>query len=81
MQAHFIVHLLESDEYKNMDTQIRNAGTVVDACYIWLKMYEIPYDPYDDGYYTLAFDRAAAADGIEQRCTQESTEEDFNYDY
>ena len=68
MQAHFVVHLLESDEFKNMDAQIRNASTVVDACYIWLKTYEIPYDPYGDGYFTLAFDRASSADAIKAAC-------------
>ncbi len=65
MQAHYIVHLLESDNYSDLDNKIRSAGSVVDACYFWLKMYEKPYDPYADNYYTLAFDRAAAADAIE----------------
>ncbi len=68
MQAHFVVHLLESEEYKKMDHMIRTAQTAVDACYYWLKMYEIPHDPYNDGYYTLAFDRAASADEIEAAC-------------
>lgn len=68
MQAHFIVHLLESPEYQKMDSLIRNAGNVVDACYYWLKMYEIPYDPYNDDYFTLAFDRAAAQDDIKAAC-------------
>ena len=81
MQAHFIVHLLESDEYKNMDSQIRNAPTVVDACYIWLKYYEVPYDPYNDGYYTLAFDRAVYQNEILKNCTQKATEESFDHDY
>ena len=68
MQAHYIVHILESDRYKNMDAQIRNCTTVVDACYIWLKTYEVPYDPYNDNYFTLAFDRAATADEIMESC-------------
>ena len=68
MQAHYIVHILESERYKNMDAQIRNSKTVVDACYIWLKTYEIPYDPYNDNYFTLAFDRAATADEIMESC-------------
>ena len=71
MQAHFIVYLLESEEYKDMDYMIRNSQNVVDSCYYWLKMYEIPYDPYNDGYYTLAFDRAAAADIIKAACDRE----------
>ena len=68
MQAHFIIYLLESPEYQNMDYMIRNAQNVVDACYYWLKMYEIPYDPYNDNYFTLAFDRAAVADSIQAAC-------------
>lgn len=68
MQAHFIIYLLESPEYENMDYMIDNAQNVVDACYYWLKMYEIPYDPYNDDYFTLAFDRAAAADAIQTEC-------------
>ena len=51
-----------------MDYMIRNAQNVVDACYYWLKMYEIPYDPYNDNYFTLAFDRAAVADSIQAAC-------------
>ncbi|MCR4716925.1 MAG: hypothetical protein K5656_07065 [Lachnospiraceae bacterium] len=68
MQASYVVHLLNSDEYKSMDSRIRSAASVVDACYIWLKEYEIPFDPYNDGYYTLAFDRAYAADDILASC-------------
>ena len=66
MQAHYIVELLTTDQYSDMDARIRSAESVVDACYIWLKYYEKPYDPYSDDYYTLAFDRAAFADEIEQ---------------
>ena len=80
MQASYIVHLLESDEYKSMDKEIRNAKTVVDACYIWLKKYEIPYDPYNDGYYTLAFDRAYAKDAIEASCDATPKKSDKNGD-
>ena len=68
MQAHYVIHLLESRQYRKMDHLIGNAKTVVDACYYWLKMYEIPYDPYCDGYYTLAFERAACARDIEKAC-------------
>lgn len=68
MQAHYVVHILESDEFKSMDKQIRNSGKVVDACYLWLKMYEIPQDPYCDNYFTLSFDRAASADAIREAC-------------
>ena len=72
MQAHFIVYLLEHD-YKNIDRDIRNCSSIVDACYIWLKKYEIPYDPYKDGYYTLAFERASSADLIRKHCTEAET--------
>ena len=68
MQANYVVHLLESDEYKSLDSQIRNADKVVDACFLWLKYYEIPYDPYNDNYFTLAFDRAEPADEIHAQC-------------
>jgi len=40
----------------------------VDACFLWLKYYEIPYDPYNDNYFTLAFDRAEPADEIHAQC-------------
>ena len=75
MQAAYVVHLLETDEYRNMDSKIRNASTVVDACYVWLKYYEVPYDPYGDNYYTLAFDRAASADSIKAACDEETETE------
>ena len=71
MQAHFIIYLLESPEYQNMDYMIRHSQNVVDACYYWLKTYEVPYDPYNDGYYTLSFDRAAAADTIKATCDRD----------
>ena len=69
MQTGYLISLLESKEYASMDHMIRTAGNVVDACYYWLKTYEVPYDPYCDGYYTLSFDRAAAAEKIEKECT------------
>ena len=81
MQAHFIIHMLESEEYADMDSALKESGSVVDACYIWLKQYEIPYDPYNDGYYTLAFERSDTANSIEARCTENSTEDTFEYDY
>ena len=68
MQAHYLVFLLESEDYARIDRQLRSAKTVVDACYIWLKHYEVPYDPYNDDYYTLAFDRAVSAEEIRQNC-------------
>ena len=68
MQAHFIVHLLETDELHELDDLIRHAEVPVDACYYWLKMYEEPYDPYCDDYYTLAFERVKVAEEIEERC-------------
>ena len=76
MQAHYVIELLKSDEYHEMEDLIRNAEVTVDACYYWLKMYEEPYDPYCDGYYTLAFERAEVADEIESRClgTTEGTQ-------
>ncbi len=70
MQAMFLINILQSEQYSYMDYMIRHAQNVVDACYYWLKFYEIPYDPYADNYYTLSFDRAAAADEIERRCTE-----------
>jgi hypothetical protein len=69
MQANYVIYLLQMDEYHEMEDLIRHADVTVDACYYWLKMYEEPYDPYCDNYYTLAFDRAAVADQIEARCT------------
>lgn len=69
MQTAFVVNLLTSDEFSDMDYMIRDADTIVDACYIWLKYYEKPYDPYGDDYYTLAFERAASACEIERNCT------------
>lgn len=70
MQANFVVYLLESEKYKKMDEKISNAPTIVDACYIWLKKYEIPKDPYKDNYYTLSFKRAAVAEEIRDFCTK-----------
>ncbi len=69
MQAHYLVYILESDEYAKLDQKLRSASNVVDACYAWLKTYEIPYDPYNDNYYTLSFDRAENADYIKEICT------------
>ena len=74
MQANFLIHILESDEYSSMDYMIRNAENVVDACYYWLKTYEVPYDPYCDNYYTLSFRRADSAGEIERICTQRDTD-------
>ena len=73
MQASFVVYLLESDKYKKMDEQLRKAPTIVDACYIWLKKYEVPQDPYKDNYYTLSFKRAAAAEEIRAFCTRDKS--------
>ena len=70
MQAHFVVFLLESEKYKKMDEQLKKAPTIVDACYIWLKKYEVPKDPYKDKYYTLSRKRAAAAEEIRDFCTK-----------
>ncbi|MCR5586660.1 MAG: hypothetical protein K6F77_03920 [Lachnospiraceae bacterium] len=69
MQANYLIYLLESKDYKNMDELLKNAVNIADACYTWLTYYEIPYDPYNDNYYTLAYERAAAADEIEKKCT------------
>ena len=71
MQAHYVINLLSSSEYSKMDHMIRHSAKVVDACYYWLKMYEIPYDPYCDDYFTLAFERAANADRILENCKKE----------
>ena len=68
MQAAFLLEVLDSEEYKYMNYMIRNAQNVVDACYYWLKYYEIPYDPYCDDYYTLAFERADSANSIRRSC-------------
>ena len=68
MQAHYVLSILESDEFKSMDKQIRSSKKVVDACYLWLKMYEIPQDPYCDNYFTLSFERASSADAIREAC-------------
>ncbi len=71
MQATYVVYLLDSTEYSRLDKQLRRAANVVDVCYLWLKDYEIPYDPYNDDYYTMAFERAEAAKGIKERCAKE----------
>lgn len=68
MQAQYIIQILNSNAYHEMNDLIAHAKVPVDACYYWLKMYEEPYDPYCDGYYTLAFERAAVADEIEAIC-------------
>lgn len=68
MQTSFIITLLGKEQYREMNELIAHAGNTVDACYYWLKMYEEPYDPYCDGYYTLAFERAEAADQIKAVC-------------
>ncbi len=68
MQTNYLIRILESDEYRGMTNMIRKAESVVDACYYWLKVYEIPYDPYCDNYYTLAFERAEAAEEIRRNC-------------
>ena len=74
MQANFVVYLLESEKYKKMDEKLRKAPTIVDACYIWLKKYEVPKDPYKDNYYTLSFERAKPAEEIRDFCTKGGTE-------
>ena len=74
MQAHYVIYLLDSNEFATLDSRIMNAGSVVDACYYWLRFYEVPYDPYCDNYYTLAFDRAAKADEIEAECAGQTGE-------
>lgn len=74
MQAHYVISLLESDEFATLDSRIRNAESVVDACYYWLRFYEVPYDPYCDNYYTLAFDRAECAGRIKAECDVEQDE-------
>ncbi len=68
MQAQYIIQILNSNAYHEMNDLIAHAKVPVDACYYWLKMYEEPYDPYCDGYYTLAFERAEVADEIEAAC-------------
>lgn len=68
MQAQYIIQILNSNAYHEMNDLIAHAKATVDACYYWLKMYEEPYDPYCDGYYTLAFERAKVADEIEAAC-------------
>ena len=68
IMAAFLLEVLDSEEYKYMNYMIRNAQNVVDACYYWLKYYEIPYDPYCDDYYTLAFERADSANTIRRSC-------------
>ncbi|MCR5108839.1 MAG: hypothetical protein K6B28_11835 [Lachnospiraceae bacterium] len=72
MQAHYIVNLLRSEEFSSLNKRLMSASSVVDACYLWLKKYEIPYDPYNDDYYTLAFERAACADKIREACDKVS---------
>ena len=69
MQANYLIRILESNQYNSMNYMIRHSEKVVDACYYWLKYYEVPYDPYHDDYFTLAFDRAESADRIERECT------------
>ena len=69
-----MISLLESDEFATLDSRIRNAESVVDACYYWLRFYEVPYDPYCDNYYTLAFDRAECAGRIKAECDVEQDE-------
>ena len=69
-----MIYLLDSNEFATLDSRIMNAGSVVDACYYWLRFYEVPYDPYCDNYYTLAFDRAAKADEIEAECAGQTGE-------
>ena len=75
MQAKYVVYILESDDYSRLDNLLRNAGSVVDACYYWLKYYEVPYDPYCDDYYTLAFERADYAEDIKELCKDVSYED------
>ncbi len=74
MQTDFLIYLLESDSYKSLDSRLREATTVADSCYLWLSEYEIPYDPYCDGYYTLAFERAESADEILAECKGKTDE-------
>ena len=68
MQANYIVYLLSSDRYEELDKKLRSSTSVADACYLWLADYERPYDPYEDDYYTLSFERASWADEIEEAC-------------
>ena len=70
MQANFIVFLLESPEYKDVDQMLRFSLTDAEACHVWLSRYEIPFDPYKDGYKTLSMERASCADEIRERCAE-----------
>ena len=70
MQANFIVFLLESPEYADVDQLLRFSLTDAEACHVWLSRYEIPFDPYKDGYKTLSKERAAFADEIREHCAQ-----------
>ena len=74
MQANYIVYLLGTDTYSELDAKLKDSTSVVDACYLWLKYYEKPYDAYDDDYYTLSFERAVWADEIEKACTAKEEE-------
>lgn len=70
MQANFIVFLLESPEYKDVDQMLRFSLTEAEACHVWLSRYEIPFDPYKDGYKTLSLERASNADEIRAFCAE-----------
>jgi hypothetical protein len=72
MQANFIVFLLESPEYDDVDQMLRFSLTDAEACHVWLSRYEIPHDPYKDGYQTLSKERASTADEIRERCKGEN---------
>lgn len=71
MQARFLCSCLDND-FSYIKEALLETTTIEEACIVWLKLYEIPYDPYDDGYVTTGKKRAENAEDIIMACSYSS---------
>lgn len=67
MQVNFLCEAMEGD-YSYIRDALLETTTVAEACTVWLKLYEIPYDEYHDDYKTKGKKRAESADEIMAAC-------------
>ena len=67
MQAKFLCSCMDGS-FSHIKEALLETTTIEEACSVWLKMYEIPEDPYHDGYVTLGKKRAEYAEEIIAAC-------------
>lgn len=68
VQARYLCTCLDSD-YSYIKDALLETTNIEEACTVWLKLYEIPEDPYNDGYVTLGKERAKSAAEIIAACS------------